>query len=123
MRASSSMPSSEMPHAGAAAGRLAGCVAVVIGAAQGIGAGIARRFAGEGAQLVLGDRDVDGAERLAAELPAGQALARRTDVAVAEDVEALAAAAVERFGTIDTLIQNAGIYPLALIEDADAQFW
>lgn len=99
--------------------RLEGRAALVIGAARGIGAGIARRFAQEGARLGIADLDVEGA-RLADELGG---FFRRTDIADPAEAEAVVGAVVERYGRIDILVQNAGIYPWTLIEDTTAEEW
>jgi 3-oxoacyl-[acyl-carrier protein] reductase len=100
-------------------GRLTDRVALVLGAARGIGKGIARRFAEEGARLVLGDTDpecaVTAGEIGAAFVP--------TDVSRLADVEAAVARTVERHGRIDIIAQNAGIYPWQLIEHTSPEDW
>jgi 3-oxoacyl-[acyl-carrier protein] reductase len=99
---------------------LTGQVAVVTGAARGIGRGIASVLAGEGARVVVADLDGEAAEQTAAELGQGT-LAVVADVTDRASVEALAAAALAAFGRIDILAANAGIYPsteLAAIDDA-----
>jgi NAD(P)-dependent dehydrogenase (short-subunit alcohol dehydrogenase family) len=83
-------------------------VAVVTGAASGIGQGVARRFAAEGARLVLGDIDLDGLEAMAAELGADRCTTVRSDVTSEGDMAALAAAGPERFGRLDAVVANAG---------------
>ena len=94
--------------------RFAGKVAVITGAAQGIGRACAERFLSEGARVVLADVDAARLARTAAEIgPAEAVLAVPTDVAVKADVDALIAAAVARFGRIDILVNNAGICPVA----------
>ena len=90
------------------AGRLDGKVAVVIGAARGIGRAIAERFREEGASLVLGDRNAD---LLAATAEALGAAHAACDVADKSAVERLVGLALERFGRVDVLVQNAGIFP------------
>jgi 3-oxoacyl-[acyl-carrier protein] reductase len=83
---------------------------VVTGGAQGIGFAIAERFVAEGARVVLGDLDV-GATEAAVEKLGGQGVARtvRCDVTRAQDVEALVGSAVDVFGSIDVMVNNAGI--------------
>lgn len=85
-------------------------VAVVTGAASGIGRAIAEVFAAEGAAVVIGDLD-PGAGDVAADIDraGGRALFERTDVTDEESVAALMAAAVAAFGGLDVLVANAGI--------------
>jgi 3-oxoacyl-[acyl-carrier protein] reductase len=80
-------------------------VALITGAASGFGAGIARLFAQEGAQLVLADRNLAGAEALAREIGG---VAVGGDVSQGADVRAMVAAAETRFGGLDIVINNAG---------------
>lgn len=84
---------------------LSGQVVVVTGGGSGIGAATARRFAAEGARVVIGDIVIDDAERIAGEI-GGIALA--CDVRREADVEALVDAALARFGRIDVMVNNAG---------------
>jgi NAD(P)-dependent dehydrogenase (short-subunit alcohol dehydrogenase family) len=92
---------------------LDGQVAIVTGAAKGMGAPISAALAADGARLVLAGRDTDALERHALELntqhPRAEALYARCDVASEEDTMALAALALERFGRIDMLINTAGV--------------
>ena len=89
----------------------AGRVALVTGAASGIGRGTALAFAGAGARLVLADIDAEAGAALAAEIEAagGEALFVRADVADAKQVDEMVAAALARFGRIDCAFNNAGI--------------
>src|SRR5580658_5155422 len=103
-------------------GRLAGMSAIVTGAASGFGAGIARRFAQEGARVAIADVNISGARALADELgPA--ALAVEADISRAADVGALVQAARDFGGPIDILVNNAGIgqrpKPLEGVEEAE----
>lgn len=86
-------------------------VAVITGAASGIGRGLAERFAREGARLVLADIDAEGlaetGRRVAAEAP--EVLVHETDVANSESVAGLVAATLERFGAAHVVCANAGI--------------
>jgi NAD(P)-dependent dehydrogenase (short-subunit alcohol dehydrogenase family) len=96
--------------AGDRPGRLAGKVAVVTGGGSGIGEASCRRFAAEGAAVVVADRDADGAGRVAAAIcdGGGRAIAVEVDVTSEDGVAAMAAAAAA-FGPIDVLYANAGI--------------
>ena len=86
--------------------RLKDKVAIVTGGASGFGEGIARRFAEDGARVVIADLNEAAAQKLATEIGG---LAVRTDVSSSADVAALAKATTEHFGAIDILVNNAGI--------------
>lgn len=98
---------------GERAGRLEGKVAVITGAASGIGAAAARLFVAEGARVALADLNERDGEALARSLDeaagAGAALFLRTDVTDLKDLEALIAAAERQFGRVDVMFNNAGI--------------
>jgi 3-oxoacyl-[acyl-carrier protein] reductase len=89
---------------------LAGSVALVTGASRGIGAATARLLAAEGARVVVHYRSGrDEAEALARSLP--DAVALPADVASEDEVDALFAAAIERYGRLDVCVANAGVWP------------
>jgi short-subunit dehydrogenase len=97
---------------------LVGKVVVITGASSGFGKGAARRFAGEGASVVLAARRENLLEDLARECErlGGQAMAIETDVSKREDVERLASVTLSRFGRIDVWINNAGVGALGPFE-------
>lgn len=88
--------------------RLKNKVAIVTGAASGFGRGIAELYAKEGGKVVCADLNGEGAELVARGLGLGNAIATRTDVTRRADVEAMIQAAVEAFGGIDIVVNNAG---------------
>jgi len=93
--------------------RQAGKVAVVTGAARGIGRACAERFLAEGAKVVLGDIDEAELKKCAAEIgTTGTVLAVVTDVGRKDQVDALVDAAVAKFGRLDIMVNNAGIAPV-----------
>jgi NAD(P)-dependent dehydrogenase (short-subunit alcohol dehydrogenase family) len=96
--------------------RLEGKRAVVTGAGAGIGRSIALRLASEGARVALADVDEAAAEKVASEID-GETLVRRTDVTRAEEVEALVASAVEAWGGLDVMVNNAGVGVAATVVD------
>jgi meso-butanediol dehydrogenase/(S,S)-butanediol dehydrogenase/diacetyl reductase len=102
------------------AGRLEGKIAVVTGAASGIGAATARRFRAEGARLVLADINTDAGAALAKEL--GGAF-ERVDVTDADAVDALMQHAVDRHGRLDVVFNNAGIGVYGKTPDLDPALW
>ena len=103
--------------------RLSGKAAIVTGAASGFGAGIARRFAAEGARVLVADLDGAGAEAMAAEI-GDAALPCRVDVSEGASVAAMAEAAQAAFGGLDILVNNAGVthLPAPMEEVSEADF-
>ncbi|MDO9489982.1 MAG: SDR family NAD(P)-dependent oxidoreductase, partial [Sphingomonadaceae bacterium] len=99
---------------------LQGKVAVITGGAAGIGQATARKMAALGASVVIADVDEAGSAALVKELAAGgfAAAAIRTDILVEDDIEAMLAFAIERFGGLDILHNNAGI-PRTIAPDSE----
>lgn len=102
-----------------------GRVAIVTGAAMGIGAACARAFATRGARVVIADIDANAGEATTRALTdAGHAaIFVRTDVAAMADMEAMAAAAVDRFGGIDVLVNNAAQAIGGVVDEIDEASW
>jgi 3-oxoacyl-[acyl-carrier protein] reductase len=105
--------------------RLEGKVALVTGAARGIGEAVTRRFALEGAAVVACDWLAEPAAALAAELSAAghRVLPRRLDVSRSTEVRETVAAALETFGHIDILVNNAGISPKKAFLEYTEEDW
>lgn len=106
------------------ANRFAGKVALISGAASGIGLATARAFAAEGARVVLADLDADRAAQ-AAETIGSAASAVRVDVSDPADCETMVAAVLDRHGRLDIAVNNAGM-PSAvggMFEDSDIAVW
>ena len=108
-----------------AAGKLCGQVAIVTGAAQGMGAASAGALAREGVRVVVCDLDGEKAAQVAREIdPSGErTLGSQTDVAREEEVESLVATTLERFGKVDILVNNAGVLRSTRVEEISAAEW
>ena len=102
--------------------RLEERVAIVTGAAAGIGAAIARAFCGEGARVVVADRDSEAAKATAKEI-GHAAIAMRLDVTKEDQVRAVVADTLARFDRIDILVNNAGIMRKAYVKDMAEELW
>ena len=102
--------------------RLAGRVALVTGAAAGIGAAIVKAFHGEGARVVIADRNGEGARATAAAY-GNAALAIALDVTEEPAVQEAVRQALAHFGRIDILVNNAGIMRKAYVADMPAELW
>jgi NAD(P)-dependent dehydrogenase (short-subunit alcohol dehydrogenase family) len=91
--------------------KLQGKVAIVTGGAQGMGRAICLRYAQEGANVVVADLNLDGAQAVVDEITAadGKALAVRVDVRNQEQVQRMVDTAVTHFGGLDILVNNAGV--------------
>lgn len=102
--------------------KLADKVAIVTGAAQGIGLGIARVFVAEGARVLLADVNDEAGAAAARELGAAAAY-QHVDVAREADVRALIDAAAARFGRLDIVVNNAGIVAVQTVEESSLEDW
>jgi NAD(P)-dependent dehydrogenase (short-subunit alcohol dehydrogenase family) len=102
--------------------RLEERIAIVTGAAAGIGAAIARAFCGEGARVVVADRDSEAAEATAKEIGRA-AIAMRLVVTKEDQVLAVVADTLARFDRIDILVNNAGIMRKAYVKDMAEELW
>ena len=106
--------------------RLAGQTVIMTGGGRGFGENMALAVTAEGADVIVADRDVDEAERVSTDISAagGNALALGTDVSVEAEVEAMVNAAIERFGKVDVLVNNAGYAgPIAQLPDISLEAW
>jgi NAD(P)-dependent dehydrogenase (short-subunit alcohol dehydrogenase family) len=101
-------------------GKMNDRVAIVTGAAQGIGRAIADKLVEEGASVVVADINGAGAERAAAEL---NGLAVQADVSVEADAQAIVDATLERHGRVDALVHAAAIVPFVAWDDVDYAYW
>ena len=104
---------------------LNGKVAIITGAARGIGRAIALRFASEGIRTVVTDIDLEPAESVADEIVNnnGAALALKVDVTQLDDIESMVSRTVESFGELNILVNNAGINAISRLIDTDEQTW
>ena len=104
---------------------IAGKVVVITGASSGMGEAAARHLSAQGATVVLGARRMERLQALVDEITAtgGKALAVETDVTDRGQVRRLVDAAVETYGRIDVLVNNAGIMPLSPLERLKVDEW
>ena len=105
--------------------RLEGRVAIVTGAGQGIGRAFALGMAREGASVVIAELNQDTASRVEAELKekGHEALAIQTDVSREDSVQEMVSRCVDRFGTVDILMNNAGIHIASPVEEMSEEVW
>ena len=97
---------------------LSGKVAIVTGASSGIGEACARMLSQQGCKLTLAARSVDKMQAIAAELPT-ESLVVRADMTAPEDINNMVESTLERFGRIDVILANAGIYVPGEFADGD----
>ncbi len=100
-------------------------VILITGASSGIGEATARTLASQGASVVVGARRIDRLEKLVAEITAagGKAIACAVDVTQREDVQSFADYALNKFGRIDVIINNAGVMPLSPVAALKVDEW
>jgi NAD(P)-dependent dehydrogenase (short-subunit alcohol dehydrogenase family) len=126
----------ESPTDHAVPRRFAGETAIVTGSTRGIGAGIAERLAAEGANVVVSGRTVEAGEAVVDRIadlspgesadpagPTGDAVFVRADMRDPDDVAALAEAAVEEYGSLDVLVNNAGVQTETAADEATLDDW
>ena len=106
-------------------GRLSGKVAIITGAARGIGKVAAKLFAEEGARVVVADIDETGGIQTVDEIQSagGQAFFQQTNLTDAVQVECLIQTAVEKFGRLDILYNNAALNHFAQVVDTEEEDW
>lgn len=105
--------------------RLKDKVSIITGSTFGIGRAAAKLFAKEGSRVVVSGRTVDAGEKIAKDIQdnGGQAIFVQADVSLAEDVEQLISAAVDTYGKLDVLFNNAAIVTLGKVGDESEESW
>jgi NAD(P)-dependent dehydrogenase (short-subunit alcohol dehydrogenase family) len=100
-------------------------IAIVTGAAKGIGRGIALVLSQEGAKVVVSDLNMDECLKVVTEIEAlgGEAIAVKCDVSIKDEVDALISDTVSKFGSLDILVNNAGIFPFIPFESMTEKNW
>ena len=105
------------------ADRFKGKTVIVTGAASGIGHGVAERFSQEGANVVMADNDARALQQIGNHLPPDRILKHETDVADYGQMKALVAAAVKRFGGVDVMVNNAGVFSEGSVTEVELDGW
>lgn len=98
-------------------------IIIITGASSGIGEATTRRLAAEGAKLIIGARREERLKELAESLPDAEVSYRVTDVTKPKEVEALATLALDKYGRIDAIFNNAGIMPTAALSELHRDEW
>jgi 3-oxoacyl-[acyl-carrier protein] reductase len=100
-------------------------IAIVTGAAQGIGESIALEFAAEGARVAIADINFEGAQRVAAlaEANGGAAMAVDVDVTQEASIGSMVKTVVAKYGSVNILVNNAGIYPRLVWHEMTVEQW
>ncbi|WP_434521137.1 SDR family NAD(P)-dependent oxidoreductase [Halorubrum sp. AS12] len=106
-------------------GRLSGDTAIITGSSQGIGKGIAERFADEGANVVVNSRSQERADAVAESIEAdgGTAIGVEANVTDEDEMAALVETTVEEFGSLEVMVNNAGVTTLGPAEEFDIDDW
>lgn len=105
--------------------RLQNKIAIITGAGSGIGRGIALSFVKEGAKVIVADWSVEGGEETVAHIhkEGGEAVFVKTDVSKKADIEQMVSVCLKRFGRVDILINNAGVYKSGSLHEISEEDW
>ena len=105
--------------------KLKGKVAIVTGSGQGIGKGIALELAREGAKIIISDINQETINKTVDEMKSSGAevLGVKADVSKAEEINQMVKTVIEKFGRVDVLVNNAGIYPFKLLTEMSGEDW
>jgi NAD(P)-dependent dehydrogenase (short-subunit alcohol dehydrogenase family) len=100
-------------------------VALITGSANGMGKGMALRFAREGCDIIVADLNLDGAKKVADEIKSGgrKAIAIKADISSSKEIKSLVDASIQEFGKIDILVNNAGAAGGGSLEESDEDEW
>ncbi|MEK6981667.1 MAG: SDR family NAD(P)-dependent oxidoreductase [Candidatus Micrarchaeota archaeon] len=104
---------------------LIGKVAIITGSSRGIGAGIAKLFASEGAKVIVSSRDASNYQPILNQIKSkkGEAYCIECDVSKEDDVKMLMEQTIKKYGTVDILVNNAGVFEQASVEEMKTETW